>query len=774
MDVSGSLRRIRDPRLYQIAMLSTLLVYGMWWLAFDIHAVQVAATLLTTLTTQTAFDVARHGQLSRATNETGGAVPWQRRTRSMLGVINFKSALISGLSLCLLLRTNHLEVAIFAAFAAIAGKFWIRARGKHVFNPTNAGLIAVMLLTDRVWVSPGQWGEAAFFAFLMACLGGLVVNRASRSDVTYAFLAFYVAILFGRSMWLGEPLAIAWHRLQNGAFLLFTFFMISDPKTTPDSRRGRVLFALLVALGAGYVQFVLFRTNGLIWSLAAAAPLVPLLDRLLPGNSYQWQRPRVDPPPGLVPIVDTSSSEHTPRRASLWAYQGASMKRMTTALIVAGVISLTGPELAAFCGFYVSTADTKLFNQASQVVLVRDGDRTVITMANDYRGDPREFAMVVPVPTPIERDQINVADRAVLDHLDAFTSPRLVEYFDENPCTIFNAPKEARSELALDEVGRRQALERADALGVTIEAQYTVGEYDILILSAAESRGLETWLRENDYRIPDGASRILGSYIRQGMRFFVAKVNLEEQTRLGLAMLRPLQIAFESPKFMLPIRLGTVNADGPQELFVYALTRSGRVETTNYRTVRLPSDVELPVFLKEEGEFPRFYRALFDEQVAAHDMRAVFLEYAWDMGWCDPCAADPLTSDELSQLGVFWVNGSGASGRGAGGAQNVFVTRLHVRYDAAHFPEDLVFQETADRTNFQGRYILRHAWSGSEGCAAAVPYRRDLVNRHEREAQTLASITGWDLTDIRRRMELDTRLEPSAVVEPWWRRLWNR
>ena len=163
---------------------------------------------------------------------------------------NLRSALISGLSLCLLLRTNRTDLAILAAVVTIAAKFVIRYRGKHIFNPTNGGIVAMLLLTDQVWVSPGQWGSVAFFAFLMACLGGLVVNRASRSDVTYAFIAFYGALLFGRSWYLGEPFTIPFHRLESGALLLFTFFMISDPKTTPDSRAGRVLFAALVAYGA--------------------------------------------------------------------------------------------------------------------------------------------------------------------------------------------------------------------------------------------------------------------------------------------------------------------------------------------------------------------------------------------------------------------------------------------------------------------------------------------------------------------------------------------
>ena len=205
----------------------------------------------------------------------------------------------------------------------------------------------------------------------------------------------------------------------------------------------------------------------------------------------------------------------------------------------------------------------------------------------------------------------------------------------------------------------RQDAARAKSLGVTIEARYTVGEYDILILSAKESSGLETWLRSSGYRIPAGASEVLTSYIRQNMRFFVAKVNLAEQAKLGFSTLRPIQVAYESPKFMLPIRLGTVNADGTQEMYVYTLTRKGRVETTNYRTVKLRTDVEIPTFVKDPQEFGRMYRAMFDQQVKKEQMSAVFMEYAWDMGWCDPCAADPLSTDELRRLGVYWVGQPG-------------------------------------------------------------------------------------------------------------------
>jgi enediyne biosynthesis protein E5 len=265
--------RPRDPRLYQIATLASLLLYGLIRLDFEITPARAALMLATVLLTQAVCD-----HLS-ANRSRPGHAPAQ---------VNVRSALISGLSLCLLLRTNHAELAVLAAVLTIAGKFLIRFKGKHIFNPTNGGLVAMLLLTDQVWVSPGQWGSAAYFAVLMACLGSVVVKRAARSDVTYAFIAFYGALLFGRSFWLGEPLAIPLHRLEGGALLLFTFFMISDPKTTPDSRAGRVLFAALVAFGAWYVQFRMFRTNGLLWSLAACSLSVPLIDWLLPGGRYAW------------------------------------------------------------------------------------------------------------------------------------------------------------------------------------------------------------------------------------------------------------------------------------------------------------------------------------------------------------------------------------------------------------------------------------------------------------------------------------------------------
>jgi len=472
--------------------------------------------------------------------------------------------------------------------------------------------------------------------------------------------------------------------------------------------------------------------------------------------------------PSKPPSFAWSLSAREPRRGGTW----------TAALLAILAWLALVPASHAFCGFFVAKADSSLFNRASQVVLVRDDDRTVITMANDYEGDPSEFAMVIPVPTFIEEEQINVAEPALLAQLDAYSAPRLVEYFDRDPCAPDLEYFSVRSKSA-DLAGAGMVpSESAAALGVTIEAQYTVGEYDILILSAEQSDGLVTWLVQNGYKLPKGASQVVDGYLKQGMHFFVAKVNVGEQAKLGVQRLRPIQVAYESPKFMLPIRLGMVNAAGPQELFVYTLTRGGRVETTNYRTVKLPTGDEIPPFVKDE--FADFYRALFDEQVGREDMRAVFLEYAWDMSWCDPCAADPLSPEQLRALGVMW-DVQGGQPRG-GPARDVFVTRLHLRYDAEHFPEDLRFQQTADRSSFQGRYVLRHPFTGEAACEAGERYRAGLPERLDREAQTLATLTGWEIDEIRSKLPMlggtsqETQPLPAGAdaEKSWWRRIWDR
>ncbi len=424
-------------------------------------------------------------------------------------------------------------------------------------------------------------------------------------------------------------------------------------------------------------------------------------------------------------------------------------------LAVVIVIGFT-PTAWAFCGFYVAKADTKLYNQASQVVIARNGDRTILTMANDYQGEVKDFALVVPVPVVLQQDQVNIGEPKIIERLDAFSAPRLVEYFDPDPCNppVMGSLRSAQAEV----MGGASRATEESALGVTVEARFSVGEYDIVILSAKESNGLETWLNRNGYRIPQGANQLLRPYIRQNMKFFVAKVNLEEFEKAGYQFLRPLQMAYESPKFMLPIRLGMMNAITEQDLIVYVLSPKGQAEIMNYRTVNVPSDAEIPIFVK--NEFGDFYNAMFQTAYTREGKKVAFREYAWDMGWCDPCAADPLTPEELRKSGVFWLRPNTPS--------NVFLTRLHVRYTRDKFPEDLMFQETSNRQQFQGRYILRHPFIASPftenvSCPAARQYQRSLNQRSEQEIQTLAKLTGWNVQDIRKKANLSQSQSP-----PWW------
>jgi hypothetical protein len=435
------------------------------------------------------------------------------------------------------------------------------------------------------------------------------------------------------------------------------------------------------------------------------------------------------------------------------------LKTFIALLMAIFSVSFFAPSAWAFCGFYVAKADTNLYNKASQVVIARDGDRTVLTMANDYQGEVKDFALVVPVPVVLTQEQVHVGNPTIIERLDAFSAPRLVEYFDSDPCTIFY-PKTGIFDAAEAPAAQSESRSRRDnALGVTIEEQFTVGEYDIVILSAKESDGLETWLNQNGYKIPKGTSQLLRPYIRQKMKFFVARVNLKEYANTGFQSLRPLMMAYESPKFMLPIRLGTINAQSEQDLIVYLLSPKGQTELINYRTVKVPSDVNIPEFVQQE--FGDFYKAMFKNTYEKEGKKVAFLEYAWDMNNCDPCSAEPLTPEELRQAGVFWLDSNAWP--------NVFISRLHLRYTRDKFPEDLRFQETANRQSFQGRYVINHPFKGEANCDAAQEYYRSARERQEQEAQTLAQLTKWNINDIRQKIDF---VDVNNTV-PWWRKIWS-
>lgn len=417
------------------------------------------------------------------------------------------------------------------------------------------------------------------------------------------------------------------------------------------------------------------------------------------------------------------------------------MKRRIFAVLLLMVMGVS--ESMAFCGFYVAKADAKLFNKSSQVILVRDGNKTVITMSNDFQGDVKDFAMVVPVPVVLKETDIRVVNNSLFASLDAYSGPRLVEYYDENPCYRYYDYSENYSSVkATSSAARSEGMapKKDKGYGVKIEAQYNIGEYDILILSAKESGGLKNWLTDNGYKIPGTAEEVLEPYIKTNMKFFVVKVNLENKKALGYESLRPIQIQFDSPKFMLPIRLGMANANGEQDMIVYAFTKTGRVETTNYRTVKIPTDRNVPLPVKEK--FGKFYVDLFDKTHRYQGKNAVFLEYAWNVTpsfqgmKCDPCVGPPPIYTDLQQAGVNWAV--------VGNQEKVFFTRLHVRYSRDKFPQDLMFQVTPNSEHFQGRYVLTNPASGGFDCEAGQEYCKTLAFKRKHEVEELVVLTGWN------------------------------
>ncbi|MFN0202103.1 MAG: DUF2330 domain-containing protein [Bacteroidia bacterium] len=415
-------------------------------------------------------------------------------------------------------------------------------------------------------------------------------------------------------------------------------------------------------------------------------------------------------------------------------------------------------QASAFCGFYVAKADASLFNQASQVILVRDGQKLTITMSNDYEGEAKDFAMVVPVPVVLKEDQIKVVEHSIFDVLDAYSAPRLVEYFDNNPCQKYYEEDWGSgddAEASYDEMPKSSMTQEESKYKVKIEAKYTVGEYDILILSAKESGGLEKWLHANGYQIPKKAKEVLKPYINSEMKFFVVKVNLEEQQKTQSQTLRPLQISFDSPKFMLPIRLGMANAKTFQDLIIYSFTKTGRTECSNYRTIPMPTALQIPMGTKDI--FPLFYKTIFDKQYEEAQKAGIFLEYAWNIQSqsffaCDPCVSDPPFYKDLQMAGVNWVTSNQNSEENYGSAADFngdfFITRMHVRYDRAHFPQDLVFQETPNIENFQVRYILTHDAQGDLDCEAANAYKQELMQRKNKEMDNLFALTNWEQLPI--------------------------
>ncbi len=483
----------------------------------------------------------------------------------------------------------------------------------------------------------------------------------------------------------------------------------------------------------------------------------------------------------------------------------------------------------AFCGFYVAGSGQKMFNDATQVVLMRDGTRTVLSMQNDYRGPLEDFAMVVPVPVVLKATDVKVLDKGVFERTDSLGSPRLVEYWEQDPCPPPAPPQRVYPSQPMPspprmspmashagagaprDVQMKRAQERpavppilasfeasppsvtadlataitwsfaygnqpypepactidhavgavtsgaavsvtipatttfkltcANAAGksekdfkisaIKIEGKFDIAEYQILILSATEATGLEQWLKQSGYKIPDEAAALLRPYIESGSKFFVAKVDPKKVRMIdGHAALDPLSFHYDSEEFALPIRLGMANSSGKQDLIVNILSADKRYEVANYKNVFIPTNFDVKPAVKTR--FGEFYAALFDKTIEANP-GAVVTEYAWTAVpnyHCDPCTDADITSPDLLALGADVMGGQLAKG-------HFVLTRLHARYGKTDMKDDLRFREAKPVTGgreqwgkggleygaipsnqnfFQARFAVRHYWTGPMAC----------------------------------------------------------
>ncbi len=428
---------------------------------------------------------------------------------------------------------------------------------------------------------------------------------------------------------------------------------------------------------------------------------------------------------------------------------------LASAALAALAVLLVPSPSRAFCGFYVGGAGAKMFNDATVVVMMREGTRTVLSMQNAYKGPPEKFAMVVPVPVVLQEENVKTLKRELFDHIDQLASPRLVEYWEQDPCAQ-QAPGSNRAFASTTMAAAKGGVGGGAGpdLGVKIEAQFTVGEYQIVVLSAQDSGGLDTWLHREGYNIPEGGEPYFRPYVASGSKFFVAKVDVTKvKMEDGVAQLSPLRFHYDSEEFKLPVRLGLINSSGTQDLIVHIIGRGTRYEVANYPNVTIPTNLDVSEAASDK--FGTFYTTLFDRTLEKTP-NAVVTEYAWEPTSCDPCPGPAMSLGDLSTFGVDVLPSTlgrendgamkpGAPGRGGGGSfgmptpgSQFVLTRLHARYTKESLGEDLTFKavpaitggrevmgtdgklehgsQPSSLNNFQARYAVRHAWAGPIDC----------------------------------------------------------
>ncbi|HJN72697.1 MAG TPA: DUF2330 domain-containing protein [Myxococcota bacterium] len=419
------------------------------------------------------------------------------------------------------------------------------------------------------------------------------------------------------------------------------------------------------------------------------------------------------------------------------------------------VLAALSPRAEAFCGTYIGQAGADLTNSASQLAIARQNGRTTLTMVNDYEGELSDFAFVIPVPSDLQPEDVRVVETHLVRTVEVYSGPRLVQYECadyggweriETKSTKGHTPLFALpfatlggcsdSTMANSDMGMGGSVaavpsDEADS-AVTVEAEFAAGEYEFVLVSADDGEGLMSWLDANGYSVGEHAEEVLGSYIASGSSFLAAKVSLEA-VPAGMTNLSPIQISYMSEGFSLPIRLGTLNSGGEQDLIVYTVTpyEDGQVGIANYP--RAVIDDECLLRTDEWDSFADYYNHQFDLAFEESDGFTWVAEYGWAVtpSWmqpgatsfkCDPCPApelfpsgaptqapgedyDPLPDETIEALG-FRLDREQSNDTGWWGiAPEFYVSRIHMRYTPEAVDQDLVLYTSGLYSNDQIRFI---------------------------------------------------------------------
>ena len=387
--------------------------------------------------------------------------------------------------------------------------------------------------------------------------------------------------------------------------------------------------------------------------------------------------------------------------------------------------TLVAPSTAdAFCGFYVAGAETSLYNNATQAVLMREGTRTILSIQNNYKGPAEDFAMVVPVPIILQADNVKTLPEEIFAKVDTLTAPRLVEYWEQDPCTAPYYDEDGGGSPSSAPTGTP-----ANETSVVVEAEFTVGEYNVVVLSATDATSLETWLTGHNYNIPEDSAPYLEPYVAAGMYFFVAEVDVTKvEYNDGRVVLSPLRFHYDTEEFSLPIRLGLINSQGSQDLLIYTLGQNQRYEIANYPNVTIPTNIRVEDDVR--NHYGEFYESLYQATLDANP-GAIVTEYSWSASSCDPCPGPVLEDVDYLTLGADVLPETPVWGW--------TLTRLHARYTADNLGADLIFKEAPPITGgrgvpdvsgnlpqgvegnpfsdtFQGRYVIEHFWTAPVEC----------------------------------------------------------